>query len=108
MEGDLVPLAALWANAGGEGGFRLNVEMPNGTVVENWDGLLFLPLVSDGWVPSPVALGNASCPEPEPVVDYRAGESSRGRVAKIKGSAWSVKPRSGVGRRGYRIAAGRV
>ena len=108
MEGDLMPLTALWANAGGEGEFRLRVSLPNGTLVEDWSGLLFLPFASDPWVPNPWTSANATCPEPEPVFNYRSGESSRGRVAKIKGGAWSVRPRSAVGRRLYRTAARRT
>ena len=103
-----MPLATLWANAGRDGEFRLRVGMPNGSLVEDWSGLLFLPFASDPWVPSPWIFANATCPEPVPVLNYREGGGSAGRVAKIKGSAWEVRPRSVGGRRVDRAAVRRA
>ena len=67
-QGDILPFAGIWSNAGGRAVNRLNVTFPNGTAWRaNWWSNLLLPNPADAWVPRPAILSAddaAKCPQP--------------------------------------------
>lgn len=73
-KGTMLPMTALWANAGGPGYFTLNVTLPNGTLLTNWSESLVQPLESDPWIPRPRNnVQNTFCPALDPVYNYLCG-----------------------------------
>ena len=99
-QGEVVPMAALWANTGGSGQFTATVTLPDGTEWNDLSKSLLTPLVTDPWFPTPwLTTGQdpAVCPEPQPVYNYRCGSENslsyyRGKGKVVDETAARIKP----------------